>query len=69
MPTQALVLTYPEFVGDAVEFILQTDASAVGLGALLEQDGHIITYASHFLPVLECPSSSVCPQTVPSLFT
>jgi len=43
---QAPVLAYPCFVFTADEFVLQTDASAVGLGAILEQNGHIIAYAS-----------------------
>lgn len=32
---RAPVLTYPKFTPDASEFVLQTDASAVGLGAVL----------------------------------
>ena len=40
------VLAYPSFEQNAAEFILQTDASAVGLGAVLEQQGHVIAYAS-----------------------
>ena len=39
---QAPVLAYPRFDPQASEFMLQTDASAVGLGAVLEQDGHVI---------------------------
>ena len=39
---QAPVLTYPRFTPDASTFVLQTDASAVGLGAVLEQDGHVV---------------------------
>ena len=33
----------------ASQFVLQTDASAAGLGAVLEQDGHVIAYASRTL--------------------
>lgn len=40
------MLSYPRFDSQASEILLQTDASAVGLGAVLEQDGHVIAYAS-----------------------
>ena len=43
------VLTYPNFAVDAGPFMLQTDASAVGVGAVLEQDGHVIAYFSRAL--------------------
>ena len=44
--SQAPVLCYPSLTKD---FELQTDASAVGLGAVLEQDGHVVAYASRSL--------------------
>ena len=44
--THAPVLAYPQFDHQASEFSLQTDASAVGIGAVLKQDGHVIAYAS-----------------------
>ena len=50
---QAPVLAYPSFLHSASEFVLQTDASAVGLGAVLEQDGHVIAYASRSLTAPE----------------
>jgi len=45
----APVLAYPCLASNASEFALQTDASAVGLGAVLEQEGHPIAYASRSL--------------------
>ena len=47
--TQAPILAYPSFHRNASPFVLETDASAVGLGAVLEQDGHVIAYASRSL--------------------
>ena len=47
--TQAPVLAFPQFTTDAPPFLLQTDASAVGVGAVLEQGGCVIAYASRTL--------------------
>ena len=47
------MLTYPQFKQDSAPFILQTDASSVGLGAVLEQNGHVIAYASRCLKKTE----------------
>ena len=47
--TEAPILVYPKFDKQASPIILQTDASAIGLGAVLEQDGHVIAYASRTL--------------------
>ena len=44
--TQAPVFTHPDFSATAPPFVLQTDASAVGLGAVLEHGSHMIAYAS-----------------------
>ena len=49
--THASVLAYPQFDHQASEFSLQTDASAVGISAVLEQDGRVIAYASWSLNV------------------
>ena len=51
--TQAPILTYPSFHRNASPFVLETDASAVGLGAVLEQDSHVIAYASRSLNIAE----------------
>ena len=51
--THAPVLAYPQFDHQASEFSLQTDASAFGIGAVLEQDGRVIAYASRSLNVPE----------------
>ena len=48
------VLVYPSFSPDATEFVLQTDASVVGLGAVLDLNGHPIAYASQSLTSSEC---------------
>ena len=47
------VLAYPSFEQNATEFVLQTDTSAVALGAVLEQKGHVIAYASQSLTASE----------------
>ena len=47
--TTAPVLAYPQFQDDANTFILHTDASEGGLGAVLEQDGRVVAYASRAL--------------------
>ena len=66
--TQAPVLAYPLFDHDAGTFHLQTDASAVGLGAVLEQNGHPVAYASHSLTqLLLFKENGACPQAIPTL--
>ena len=44
--TKAPILAYPQFGHTSTDFTLFTDASAVGLGAVLEQNGRVIVYAS-----------------------
>jgi len=48
--TEAPVLVYPSFSSNALELVLQTDASASGLGAVLEQDGHPLHMPVNLLP-------------------
>ena len=50
---RAPILVYPQFGHDASQFVVQTDASAVGIGAVLEQDGHVVAYASRTLTTSE----------------
>ena len=47
--SNAPVLAFPDFQKEASSFTVQTDASAVGVGAILEQDGKVIAYASRAL--------------------
>ena len=47
--TKAPILAYPQFSHTSTDFTLFTNASAVGLGAILEQNGRIIAYASRTL--------------------
>ena len=49
----APILAYPCFDCEAGEFVLHTAASAVGLGVVLEQDGHVIAYTSQSLTTSE----------------
>ena len=56
---KAPILTYPCFSSNAAKFIVQTDASGVGLGAVLEQDEHVISYASRSLTSPERQYSTI----------
>ena len=47
--TQAPILAYPKFGSGAGQFVLATDASNTGIGAVLEQEGHVVAYASRTL--------------------
>ena len=57
--TEAPILVYPKFDKQASPIILQTDASAIGLGAVLEQEGHVIAYASRTFSTSECNYSVI----------
>ena len=47
--THAPILKYPDFSTSVQPFQLYTDASALGIGAVLEQLGHVIAYVSRTL--------------------
>ena len=74
---QAPVLTYPRFGYGASQFVLQTDASAYGIGAVLEKDGQVVAFISRALKKAEQQYSviqrvfrcCVCNVAVTSLFT
>ena len=59
MLIQAPILAFPDFTNTAAPFLLQTDASAVGLGAVLEQGGRVIAYASRALNSAEQQYSTI----------
>ena len=66
--TQAPILIYPDFSTTAPTFLLQTDASAVGLGAVLEQGGHVIAYASRALTKSESNYSVIQKECLAVVF-
>jgi len=66
--TQSPILAYPDFSSAAPPFVLQTDASAVGLGAVLEQGGHVIAYASWTLTKSESNYSVIQRECLAAVF-
>ena len=66
--TQSPILACPDFSPNAHPFVLQTDASAVGLGAALEQGGHVIAYASRTLTKSESNYSVIQRQCLATVF-
>ena len=66
--TQSPILAYPDFSPNAPPFVLQTDASAVGLGAVLEQGGHVIAYASRTLTKSESNYSVIQRECLAAVF-
>ena len=68
MLTQASILTYPDFSATAPPFVLQMDPSAVGLGAVLEQGGHVIAYASRTLTKSEYNYSVIQKECLAIIF-
>ena len=65
---EAPVLSYPRFDANAPMFVLQTDASSVGLGAVLEQNGNVIAYASRALNSAERHYSVIQKECLATVF-
>ena len=57
--SQSPILAYPKIGWDESPFTLQTDASDIGLRAVLEQKGKVIAYASRTLTKSECNYSVI----------
>ena len=68
MLIQAPILAFPDFTNTAAPFLLQTDASAVGLGANLEQGGRVIAYASRILNSAEQQYSTIQKECLAAVF-
>ena len=51
--TQAPVLAYPAFGLSVKQFVLQTNASSTGIGAVLKQDRQVVAYTSRTLSSTE----------------
>ena len=66
--THAPILSFPQFTPDAPLFSLQTDASTVGLGAVLEQGGHVIAYVSCALTQSEKQYSTIQKECVVAVY-
>ena len=65
---QAPILAYPQFGKNSPPFVLQTDASSVGLGCVLEQNGHVIAYASRGLSKVEQQYSVIQKECLAAVF-
>ena len=65
---QAPVLMYPKFDSNAPMFVLQTDTSSVGLGAVLEQNGSVIAYASRAINSTERQYSVIQKECLAAAF-
>jgi len=55
----APILSFPQFDSNADNFSLYTDASSVGVGAVLEQSSKVIVYASRSLTQAERQYSTI----------
>ena len=49
-------------------FVVQTDASATGIGAVLEQDDHVVAYASCALTKSECHYSVIQKECLAAVY-
>ena len=65
---QAPILAYPQFEKNSSPFALQTDASSVGLGAVLEQNDHVVAYASRALTKAEQQYSMIQKECLAAVF-
>ena len=68
MLIQAPILAFPYFTNTAAPSLLQTDASVVGLDAVLEQDGYVIAYASRTLNSAEQQYSTIQKECLVAVF-
>ena len=66
--SQSPILAYPKIGWDESPFTLQTDASDIGLGAVLEQEGKVIAYASRTLTKSECNYSVIQKECLAIIF-
>ena len=64
--TEAPILAFPHF---DLHFIHQTVASARGLGAILQQDEHVIVYASCVLNKAGCNYSVIQRQFLAAVYS
>lgn len=51
--SQVPILSYPQFGPSGAPFCLHTDASATGIGAVLEHNRHVIAYAIAVMPLAQ----------------
>ena len=65
---QAPILAYHQFDKASPPFVLQTDASSVGMGVVLEQNGHVIAYASRSLNKAEQQYSVIQKDCLAAVF-
>ena len=64
----APILSYPQFDSNADDFSLYTDASSVRVGAVLEQHGKVIAYASRSLMKVKRQYSAIQKECLDIVF-